>query len=153
MRRKRKIGSVFLMLLVSGLVFAQNSRFVGVSEGDVQNWVKNFAEVHKEFIKLGLDSGLDLAQIPNISPDEKDKLELVLNKYGIFGTDCLERFAIITHCAIILASDNEMDEESKANMKAMGVDPIAELKSEINSKDYAVIVANKSAIIQVINGN
>ena len=149
----RKVFSALLILCASVAMYAQSSKFAGVTDGDVQSWVKNFNTVQKEFIKLGLDSGLDYDQISSISAGDRATLEQVLNKYGIYGTNSLERFAIITHCAIILASDSQMDEESKANMKAMGVDPIAELKSEINSKDYAVISANQNAIIQVINGN
>ena len=149
----RKMFSALLIFCASLTLYAQSSKLAGITDGDIQNWVKNFNTVQKEFIKLGLDSGLDYNQISSISADDRAALEQVLNKYGIYGTNSLERFAVITHCAIILASDSQMDEESKANMKSMGLDPIAELKSEVNPADYAVISANQNAIIQVINGN
>ena len=149
----KKMLSKFVILLASMMIFAQSGKFIGILEEDVENWIENFNDIQKEFKKKGIDSAFDFEQIPNISQNDRAKLEQVLNANGITGSNCIEKYVIITHCAIILASDSLMDEESKENMKAMGIDPLEELENEINPQDYEVIYENYDDIIEVINEN
>ena len=37
-------------------LYAQNSKPVGLSDSDVENWAKNSVSIQKEFEKIGIDT-------------------------------------------------------------------------------------------------
>ena len=138
---------VFLMCftLVASL-FAEPAS-TGVTDSDVKNWAKNLNSIVKELQTLGVWSGDSI----NATASQKNKVDGVLNKYGISGSNCMDKFGMITSCAIVVIAASELDPQSAAVLKAMGMDPMAELKKNINSKDYAVVEANSKAVIKAYN--
>ncbi len=138
---------VFLMCftLVASL-FAEPAS-TGITDSDVKNWAKNLNSIVKELQTLGVWSGDSI----NATASQKNKVDGVLNKYGISGSNCMDKFGMITSCAIVVIAASELDPQSAAVLKAMGMDPMAELKKNINSKDYAVVEANSKAVIKAYN--
>ncbi len=138
---------VFLMCftLVASL-FAEPAS-TGITDSDVKNWAKNLNSIASELNKLGVWTGDSI----NATANQKAKVDAVLNKYGISGSNCIEKFGTITGCAVVVVSASELDAQSAALLKAMGMDPMAELKKNINSKDYAVVEANSKAVVKAYN--
>lgn len=138
---------IFLMCfsLVASL-FAE-PKSTGITDSDVKNWAKNLNSITKELQALGVWTDDSI----NATAKQKASVDGVLNKYGISGTNCIEKFGMITSCAVVIIAANDLDEQSVAMLKAMGMDPMAELKKNINSKDYAVVEANKKAVITAYN--
>jgi hypothetical protein len=142
---KRFIIFLMCFTLVASL-FAEPAS-TGITDSDVKNWAKNLNSIASELNKLGVWTGDSI----NATANQKAKVDAVLNKYGISGSNCIEKFGMITGCAVVVISASELDAQSAAILKAMGMDPIAELKKNINSKDYAVVEANSKAVIKAYN--
>ena len=143
----KKIFSLVISLLMVFSLYAQNSKPVGLSDSDVKNWAKNLNPIVKELQALGVWTNDSI----NASANQKSKIDGVLNKYGISGSNCIEKFGVISECAVVVVAASELDAQSAALLKAMGMDPLAELKKNINSKDYAVVEANAKAVIEAYN--
>ena len=142
---KRIVTLLMCAVLVSTL-FAEPAS-TGITDSDVKNWAKNLNSIASELNKLGAWTGDSI----NASAKQKASVDAVLNKYGISGSNCIEKFGMITGCAVVVISASELDAQSAALLKAMGMDPMAELKKNINSKDYAVVEANSKAVIKAYN--
>ena len=138
---------VFLMCisLVSSL-FAEPAS-TGITDSDVKNWAKNLNSIVKELQTLGVWTGDSI----NATVSQKNKVDSVLNKYGISGSNCMDKFGMITSCAIVVVAADGLDAQSAAILKAMGMDPMAELKKNCNSNDYAVVEANSKAVVNAYN--
>ena len=143
----KKIFSLVVSLLMAFSLYAQNVKSVGLSDSDVKNWAKNLNPIVKELQALGVWTNDSI----NASANQKSKVDDVLNKYGISGSNCIEKFGVISECAVVVVAASELDAQSAALLKAMGMDPLAELKKNINSKDYAVVEANAKAVIKAYN--
>ena len=143
----KKIFLALISLLMAFSLYAQNSKPVGLSDSDVKNWAKNLNPIVKELQALGVWTNDSI----NASANQKSKIDGVLNKYGISGSNCIEKFGVISECAVVVVAASELDAQSAALLKAMGMDPLAELKKNINSKDYAVVEANAKAVIEAYN--
>lgn len=143
----KKIFSLVVSLLMIFSLYAQNVKSVGLSDSDVKNWAKNLNPIVKELQALGVWTNDSI----NASANQKSKIDGVLNKYGISGSNCIEKFGVISECAVVVVAASELDAQSAALLKAMGMDPLAELKKNINSKDYAVVEANAKAVIEAYN--
>ncbi|MBQ4555954.1 MAG: hypothetical protein IJA53_12695 [Spirochaetaceae bacterium] len=143
----KKIFSLVVSLIMAFSLYAQNVKSVGLSDSDVKNWAKNLNPIVKELQVLGVWTNDSI----NASANQKLKVDDVLNKYGISGSNCIEKFGVISECAVVVVAASELDAQSAALLKAMGMDPLAELKKNINSKDYAVVEANAKAVIEAYN--
>ena len=143
----KKIFLALISLIMAFSLFAQNVKSVGLSDSDVKNWAKNLNPIVKELQALGVWTKDSI----NASANQKSKVDDVLNKYGISGSNCIEKFGVISECAVVVIAASELDAQSTALLKAMGMDPMAELKKNINSKDYAVVEANAKAVIKAYN--
>ena len=143
----KKIFLALISLIMAFSLYAQNVKSVGLSDSDVKNWAKNLNPIVKELQALGVWTNDSI----NASANQKSKVDDVLNKYGISGSNCIEKFGVISECAVVVVAANELDAQSAALLKAMGMDPLAELKKNINSKDYAVVEANAKAVIKAYN--
>ena len=143
----KKIFSLVVSLLMVFSLYAQNVKSVGLSDSDVKNWAKNLNPIVNELQTLGVWTNDSI----NASANQKSKVDDVLNKYGISGSNCIEKFGVISECAVVVVAASELDAQSAALLKAMGMDPLAELKKNINSKDYAVVEANAKAVIEAYN--
>lgn len=145
---KMKKFFIFCLLAVfSAALFAQNAKSTGVTDSDVKNWAKNLPTIVKEFDKIGIDPADSYLE----AIDEKEKVENVLQKNGISGPDRIAKFETIVRSAAILKIEAELDEDSKEMMKLMNMDPTAELKKNINQKDYDVVAANSKAVIKAMD--
>ena len=87
----------------------------------------------------------------NATAKQKANVDDVLHKYGISGSNCIDKFGMITSCAVVVIAANDIDPESAALLKAFGMDPLADLKKNCNSKDYAVVEANSKAVVNAYN--
>ena len=138
---------IFLMCfsLVASL-FAETAS-TGVTDSDVKNWTKNIIPMMGELNELGVWDGESISA----TAKQKASVEGILHKYGISGSNCIDKFVMITNCAVIVITESELDAESIALFKSLGMDPMAELKKNINSKDYAVVESNSKAVIVAYN--
>ncbi|MDD6485626.1 MAG: hypothetical protein PUF61_01595 [Spirochaetales bacterium] len=143
----KKFFTFCLLAVFSAVLFAQNAKSVGVTDSDVKNWAKNLPSIIKEFDKIGIDPADSYLE----AIDEKEKVENVLQKNGISGPDRIAKFETIVRSAAILKIEAELDEDSKEMMKLMNMDPTAELKKNINQKDYDVVAANSKAVIKAMD--
>ena len=143
----KKFFTFCLLAVFSAVLFAQNAKSAGVTDSDVKNWAKNLPSIIKEFDKIGIDPADSYLE----AIDEKDKVENVLQKNGISGPDRIAKFETIVRSAAILKIEAELDEDSKEMMKLMNMDPTAELKKNINQKDYDVVAANSKAVIKAMD--
>ncbi len=142
--KKIVIVGVFMALTVS--LFAEPAS-AGITDSDVKNWAKNLNPMVKELQTLGVWTNDSI----NATAKQKANVDDVLHKYGISGTNCIEKFGMITSCAIVIIAANDIDPESAALLKSLGMDPMVELKKNCNSKDYAVVEANSKAVVNAYN--
>lgn len=143
----KKFFTFCLLAVFSAVLFAQNAKSAGVTDSDVKNWAKNLPSIIKEFDKIGIDPADSYLE----AIAEKEKVENVLQKNGISGPDRIAKFETIVRSAAILKIEAELDEDSKEMMKLMNMDPTAELKKNINQKDYDVVAANSKAVIKAMD--
>lgn len=134
------------LLMVSGL-HAQNAKSVGLADSDVKNWTKNCVSIQKEFEKMGINSDESI----RVAAKEKQNAETILQKNGISNPNSIEKYSVILQCAAVLKAESEIDEQSKAMMKMLNVDPLGDLKKNINSKDYAVVASNSKSVLHAID--
>ena len=143
----KKIFLALISLIMAFSLYAQNSKPVGLSDSDVKNWAKNCVSIQKEFEKIGIDTNDSFT----VAVSEKQKAESILQKYGISSPNSIEKYSMILQCAAILKAESELDEQSKAMMKLMKVDPLGDLKKNINSKDYNVVASNSKAVLKAVD--
>ena len=143
----KKIFSLVVSLLMVFSLYAQNSKSVGLTDSDVKNWAKNCVSIQKEFEKIGIDTNDSFT----VAVSEKQKAESILQKYGISNPNSIEKYSMILQCAAILKAESELDEQSKAMMKLMKVDPLGDLKKNINSKDYNVVASNSKVVLKAVD--
>lgn len=143
----KKIFLALISLIMAFSMYAQNSKPVGLSDSDVKNWAKNCVSIQKEFEKIGIDTNDSFT----VAVSEKQKAESILQKYGISNPNSIEKYSMILQCAAILKAESELDEQSKAMMKLMKVDPLGDLKKNINSKDYNVVASNSKAVLKAVD--
>lgn len=143
----KKIFLALISLIMAFSLYAQNVKSVGLTDSDVKNWAKNCVSIQKEFEKIGIDTNDSFT----VAVSEKQKAESILQKYGISNPNSIEKYSMILQCAAILKAESELDEQSKAMMKLMKVDPLGDLKKNINSKDYNVVASNSKAVLKAVD--
>lgn len=137
----KRITAILMCAVLVSALFAEPAS-TGITDSDVKNWAKNLNSIVKELQTVGVWSGDSI----NATAKQKTTVDGILNKYGISGSNCIDKFGMITTCAIVVVAASELDAQSAALLKAMGMDPMAELKKNCNSKDYAVVEANSKAV-------
>ena len=142
--KKIVFASLFIALTTS--LFAEPAS-TGITDSDVKNWAKNLNPMVKELQALGVWTNDSI----NATAKQKANVDDVLHKYGISGSNCIDKFGMITSCAVVVIAANDIDPESAALLKAFGMDPLADLKKNCNSKDYAVVEANSKAVVNAYN--
>ena len=147
MNKLSKRFVIFLMCfsLVASL-FAEPAS-TGITDSDVKNWAKSLNTIVKELQALGVWTDETI----NATVKQKNAVDAVLQKNGISGANCIDKFGMISSCAAVVIAASEVDAQSAALLKAMGMDPVAEFKKNCNSKDYAVVEANAKAVIKAYN--
>ncbi len=149
----KKLIVLLTILVMGSSAFAQNPKSSGLTDNDVKNWAKNLKSIEREFD----DAGISRDDVKSASKQEKAKAETILQKYGISAPNRIEKLAMINQCATLVMAENGfagagIDPNAMAMLKTMGVDPFAELKANINPKDYKVVQANSKAVINAMNG-
>ena len=149
----KKILIAFLAFAFAATAFAQNPKSTGLTDSDVKSWAKNLKSIEREFD----DAGISRDDVKSASKQEKAKAETILQKYGISAPNRIEKLAMINQCATLVMAENGVagagiDPNAMAMLKTMDVDPFAELKANINQKDYKVVQANSKAVINAMNG-
>ena len=142
----KKIVIVGVFMALTASLFAEPAS-TGLTDSDVKNWAKNLNTIVKELQALGVWTNDSI----NASAKQKNAVDAVLQKNGISGANCIDKFGMISSCAAVVIAASELDAQSAALLKAMGMDPMAELKKNCNSKDYAVVEANSKAVIKAYN--
>ena len=143
----KKIFLALISLIMAFSLYAQNVKPVGLSDSDVKNWAKNCVSIQKEFEKIGIDTNDSFT----VAVSEKQKAESILQKYGISNPNSIEKYSMILQCAAIVKAESELDEQAKAMMKFMKVDPLGDLKKNINSKDYNVVASNSKSVLKAVD--
>lgn len=143
----KKLFTLLVSLLMVFGLYAQNANSVGLADIDVKNWAKNCVSIQKGFEKIGINSDESI----RVAAKEKQNAETILQKYGISNPNSIEKYSVILQCAAVLKAESEIDEQSKAMMKMMNVDPLGDLKKNINSKDYAVVASNSKSVLHAID--
>ena len=142
----KKIVIVGVFMALTASLFAEPAS-AGITDSDVKNWAKNLNPMVKELQTLGVWTNDSI----NATAKQKANVDDVLHKYGISGSNCIDKFGMITSCAVVVIAANDIDPESAALLKAFGMDPLADLKKNCNSKDYAVVEANSKAVVNAYN--
>lgn len=143
----KKLFTLLLSLLMVSGLYAQNAKSVGLADSDVKNWAKNSISIQKEFEKLGIDTNDSV----KVAASARQKAESILQKYGISNPNSIEKYSVILQGAAILKAESEIDEQSKAMMKMMKVDPLGDLKKKINSNDFNVISSNSKSVLKAVD--
>ena len=143
----KKLIAFVAALFVSAILFAQNVPSVNLKDSDVKNWAKNCVSIQKELDKLGIDDDYTYSE----AIAGKADMEKVLEKNGISGPNPINKYATIMQCAAVLKAESELDEDSIAMMKLMKIDPIGDLKKNINPKDYDVVSSNSKAVLKAVD--
>ena len=116
---------LFTVCFSLAVVLFAEPKSTGITDSDAKNYAKNFNTIQKELDKLGItvdDSGI------NVSAKQKADVDKILQKNGISGSNCIEKFGMISACVAVLVAESELDAESAALLKSFGMDPLAELK-------------------------
>ena len=142
----KKLTLVSVFLSVFTVLFAEPAS-TGLTDSDVKNWAKNLNSIVKDLNSIGAWSEESI----NVTAKQKNAVDSVLNKYGISGTNCIEKFAMITGSAVVIVAESELDAQSAALLKSLGVDPMAEIRKNVNSKDFAIVQANSKAVVKAYN--
>lgn len=120
--KMKKIVALVISLFLAVSLFAQSVPSTGLTDKDVKNFIKNYPTFEKEAEKI-----------------------------GISGPNRAEKLSMIGYCAAVCAIEQEMDAETLAMMKAMGLeDPAASIRVLINEKDYEVVKKNYAALAKII---
>ena len=141
----KKIFILIAAFTVSISVFAQNAKSTGLSDSDVKNWIKNSSAIENALDELDID----VDDIDLLSAKDRASVESILRKYGISAPKSLEKYMKIIRCSTVLFIESQMDSATLKMMESMGIDSFNGMKSEINSKDYAVVAANSSGVLNV----
>ncbi|MCR4735262.1 MAG: hypothetical protein K5829_09695 [Treponema sp.] len=143
----KKILILLVALSISFTLFSQNAKSTGLSDRDVKNWAKNYDSIEDDLEEIGIYENDDVSRL---SAKKKAQAEKILEKNGISSPNSIEKYAMIQQCAALLMMESQMDAQSMALMKAMGMDPLEELRANINEKDYALVAANSKAVLKVV---
>ena len=140
---------------MASAAFAQNAKSAGITDTDVKSWAKNYKQIQNEFSDAGIsldEAGFSRDDIATTSKQDKAKAETILQKYGIAAPNRLNKLAMINQCASLVMAEANIDANTMATLKQMGVDPFAELKQNTNQKDCKIVKANEKAVIATMNG-
>ncbi len=145
----KKIICITVVLTLAFALFAE-PKSAGLTDSDVKNWAKNQSAIQAEFEKIGLND----EEIQYATKKQKTQAETILQKNGISGPNIIEKYAMITQCAALLMAENGMgglDAASLAMMRSFGIDPLQQIKANINSQDLKVVRANSNLVLQAAN--
>lgn len=144
---KKLISVLFASLFCACMIFAQSKTTPSVSltDSDVKNFAKNYSKIEKYLDEIG-DSDTEVL-----------KTEAFLETMGISGPNRIHKVFVITIAMTPAVAEYEMqkDPEAAALLKSMGLDPLAQVKAQIdetvNEKDYSVVMANSKLLQKIVD--
>ena len=144
---KKLISVLFASLFCACMIFAQSKTAPSVvlTDSDVKNFAKNYSKIEKYLDKVG-DSEAEFV-----------KTESFLETMGISGPNRIHKVFVITTAMTPAVAEYEMqkDPEAAALLKSMGLDPLAQVKVQIdetvNEKDYSVVMANSKLLQKIVD--
>lgn len=134
-----------LSVFLAGNLFAQKIQAVGVTDSDCKAFSNNFEKIYKQLDFLD-------DQTADYTAKKYAKYETMLEGCGISGPNRVAKVAVINLCLGIFVAEEEIqsDPAMAAMMKKMGMDPTAQLKQQIDAKDFETINKNKKLFQPVI---
>ena len=111
----------------AGNSVAGNAKSTNLTRSDVRNFIDNYDAI---FAIMNEESDMSY-----------DEYEAQLDRYGISGPNRAMKVAMIVRCQSVLMYDAELqaDPETAKILKSMGMDPMAEMRSETNADDMATV--------------
>lgn len=131
----KKIISLLLILFAMNMLFAEPAS-VGLTDSDVSNFARNFNSIQKEL---------------NSASSDEDIIA-ILNKNGISGKNNVEKYQTIILGTTIVNVEANMDSDTIAMYKKLGVDPLQSYTSQINSNDLSVIRKYSKQLVSSVYG-
>lgn len=130
----KKFIALACVFFTISLLFAEPV-CTNITDSDVQNFVKNYTAVVNAMEDVYSEAEADT----------------VLQKYGISGPKRMDKYSVLGLGAAAVTAESEIDPQSAALLKAMGMDPVAQITGQINSKDYAVIKKYSKQLVAAVN--
>lgn len=130
----KKIISILSILFTVSVLFAE-PKSTGLTDSDVSNFVKNYTEICQSMEAVTSES----------------KADSILSKYGISGPGRMEKYQTLAYGTAAVVAEQEIDAESAALLKSLGMDPLAQFTSNINSKDFALIKKYSKQLVAASN--
>lgn len=143
----KKLILALVIVFAAAVVFAEPAS-TGLTDSDVKNFAKNYETIYYALQEYGYSDPLSYGE----NASDTASVEKILEKNGISGPNRVNKLSMIGKCIGIAGAEAELakDPESAAILKAMGMDPMADLKKDVNSKDLNVVTANYPALEKVI---
>src|SRR5574344_1207736 len=148
---KKIVRNIAMLLFSFVFVFfanAQNVKAVGVTDGDIKAFVKNYNTIEKELDKLDIEiDDSDINVLDYIKGNVK--VESILEKNGISGPDRISKIKAICLGFSVEYYDQEVsaDPETAALMQQLGMgDPMASLREQVNLEDRTTINKHLKAL-------
>ncbi|MBR5095652.1 MAG: hypothetical protein IK094_00925 [Treponema sp.] len=133
----KKILLACVALFAAALLFGQ-AKSTGLTDSDVQAFCKNFKKIESDFRNYDVD--LSDAQALAYALDADTAAAKVLNKNGISGANAVDKVKAIAYGYVIARFEEEMaaDPEAAKMLKALGQDPLAEVRGKVSDADQKV---------------
>ena len=145
----KKLLILFVAAAMSFSLFAQNVKSTGLSNSDIKMFCKNFNSIYDELEKIGIN----LEDTNTFMNNEVNKANAtkVLNKNGISGKNAYDKVEAIAYCYAVEAYDLtlETDPKAAALAKKLKMDPVKEVRAQINEADAEVVHNNYEMIDKV----
>ena len=148
----KKLKALLAVLAISLCVFAQ-AKSTGLSDSDIKMFCRNFTSIYTELEKIGIN----LEDTNTFMNNEVNKANAtkVLNKNGISGKNAYDKIEAIAFCYAVETYDLtiENDPKTAALMKNLKIDPVAEVRTQINEKDAEIVHNNYEKLDKVYKEN
>lgn len=149
----KKIFCLCLVLSIVMNAFAENAKSAGLIDSDVSSFCKNFSKIKSELDKLGVDVSETESLV--VGADVKSKAEKILNKYGISGSNSIEKLYAICYGYAVEYYDATLANNPQAAqmIKSMGKYPMAEFRKLVADSDRAVVKKYLTELTKVFDND
>ena len=148
----KKLFAVFISLTFIFCAFAETTQAKPIlSDNDVSSFVKNFDKIRAELEKLEID--IEDPQSLVAMNVAVEKIQNILNKYGITGKDGFDKIKAIAY-AYALEQYNlalEADPQTAQMVKSLNIDPMAEVRKLVAPSDCEIVKKYFDKLVEVFN--
>lgn len=149
----KKILTLLVVITMTLSAFAQNAKSTGLSDSDIKMFCKNFNSIYTELEKVGIN----LEDTNTFMNNEVNKANAtkVLNKNGISGKNAYDKVEAIAYCYAVETYDLTLENDPKAAAlaKKLKMDPVKEVRKQINEADAQVVHNNYEKLDNVYKEN